>query len=212
MFKAKPFLLFIKLTMCVSILFAQEADLAPAKTNRFHLGVNFGTGHAEARSFMGQRISDFGYSTLTSMEAISFDIGYDLNERFLLVGGFAGQNLSLSYFINDMAYRYNGGRVVFPLGIRWSLGPETSPAKIIMGLSGYYSFDSDISLTSDDGDGFEATNAFNGFGMWTTIGFSYALTKDTGFSMSINALSDFTGNILRLNSGFLSFGFYVKPF
>jgi outer membrane protein W len=79
-----------------------------------------------------------------------------------------------------------------------------------MGLGGYYTFDAENALLTDGG--FEETDVFNGFGLWSTIGFSYALTDDIGFSVSINALSDFSANALTVNTSMLSFGFYVRLF
>ncbi|MCC5918736.1 MAG: hypothetical protein JJU02_15555 [Cryomorphaceae bacterium] len=208
----KHFIAVLSFVLSTNGVFAQEAEAIPTKPKRFHLGVNFGTGHADSYSFMGQRITDNGYSTMTALEAIHFDLGYVLSDRYSIIGGFAGQNLSLRYVLDDNAYRYNGGRVIIPLGMRLYLGPDESPASIIFGLGGYYAFDSGFSLISNDGEGYEETKVFNGFGFWSTIGFSYALTSDIGFSVTINALSDFTANVLRINTGMLSFGFYVRPF
>ncbi|MCH8546961.1 MAG: hypothetical protein LAT54_09535, partial [Cryomorphaceae bacterium] len=124
---------------------AQEVD-ASEKPKRLHFGVNFGTGHATPYSFMGERISDNGYATITALEAVHFDVGYVINKRYSIISGFGGQNLSLRYVYDDEAYRYNGGRVLIPLGFRMHLGPSESPAKIIMGLGGYYTFDAENAL------------------------------------------------------------------
>jgi hypothetical protein len=200
----------------ISVLFGLLTYSAKAQNTeannpkRLQLQVNFGTGHAQANTFYSSNIADFGYSTLSALEAFHFDLGYVLNERFSIVSGFGIQNMSVGYVFENETFRFNGARGLIPLALHAHLGPKESPGKIIFGAGGYYAFDSDDVLVSDDD--FFVQGVFNGFGLWTTIGFSYAISDDAGFSVAINSLSDFSADVLRINSRMLSFGYYVRFF
>jgi hypothetical protein len=202
-------ILSLAITTCVNSLFAQKSEMLPEEdSKRFSLGFIFGTGHGRANIFNNQAIADFGYSSLSSTGVGQIDLNYMLSEKISINGGFAGQSLDLRYVFEDNEYRYNGIRAIIPLGLRIHLGSETSPGKIILGSGGYYSFDTGTSLVLDNN--FEKTNIFNGFGLWTTLGFSYAITDEIGFNAAINSISDLTANTLRTRSGFISIGTYVK--
>ena len=200
------FLFTLAIGFCTTSLFAQDTDAT--KSKRFSLGLNFGTGYGQANMFNDLDISDFGHSSLSASGVGHFDLDYALSEHYSVTGGVAVQSLSLRYVFEDSEYRYNGSRTILPLGMRLHLGAKNSPAKIIFGIGGYYVFDSGVSLESHDG--FTEENVFNGFGLWTSFGFSYAVNDVIGFNASISILNDMSTNYLRTKSSFVSFGTYVK--
>ncbi|MCH8545877.1 MAG: hypothetical protein LAT54_04025 [Cryomorphaceae bacterium] len=191
---------------CSTSIIAQDIDAT--KSKRFSLGLNFGTGYGQANMFNDLDISDFGHSSLSASGVGHFELDYALTEYYSVTGGIAVQSLSLRYVFEDSEYRYNDSRTLVPLGMRLHLGSKDSPAKIILGIGGYYVFDSGASLESNDG--FTEENVFNGFGLWTSLGFSYAINDFIGFNASISILNDMSTNYLRTKSSFVSFGTHVK--
>lgn len=207
--KAKLLIFVITLGLCSNGLSAQETKTAQPNSKRFTLELKYGIGHSQPRTFMGENISDFGYSTPAPTGIGQFELDYALNERYSVVGGFAVQSLNLRYVFKDSEFRYSDNRFVIPIGMRVNVAAKNSPAKIIIGISGYYAFDSEAFLVSDESFG-ASTDVFNGFGVWSTIGFAYAITNEVGFNASFNALGELSANTIRTTSVFFSLGTYVK--
>lgn len=208
--KTKFFFSLLPLVIWANGLLAQDTTPTAPKTKRLQVGVNLGTGNAAAGSFMGEPIVDNGYSTLTGMLATTFDVGYNLSERWSLFSGYGLQTLTLRFVFDDNAYRYNGYRSIIPFHIRRYYDPVSLPARVFMGLGGYYTFDHNEALISDAID-FEAENVFNGFGVLANLGFTYSTRDDdTGFTLSYNVLADLTGNTLQAGTGYFLFGLYFN--
>jgi hypothetical protein len=210
--KTKYFISLLPLAVWASGLLAQDTVSTALKTNRLHIGVSLGTGNAAAQSFMDQPIVDNGYTTITGMMTVNFDVGYNLSEKWMLLSGYGLQTLTLRFVFDDNSYRYNGYRSIIPVGFRRYYDPISLPARVFMGLGGYYTFDHDASLISDALE-FEAQNVFNGFGALANLGITYSTPDDnTGFTLSYNVLADLSGNTLRTSSGYFLFGLYFNPF
>lgn len=202
-------MLYLAITTSVNSLFAQKTEILPEENiKRFSIGLSFGTGHTRANTFNNQAIADFGYSSLSPTGMGHLDLDYMLTDNISVHSGIAGQSLDLRYEFEDSEYRYNGTRGIVPLGLRIHIGSNTSRGKFLIGAGGYYAFDTDDLLVSDND--FEESNIFNGFGIWSTMGFSYAITDDMGFNASINAMTDLSANILQTRSSFVSIGAYMK--
>jgi hypothetical protein len=208
--KAKCFLLILPFVFWANGLLAEDTVSTAPKTKRLHVGVNLGTGNAAVRSFMGEPIVDNGYTTLTGMLATTFDVGYNISERWSLLSGYGLQTLTLRFVFDDNSYRCNGYRSIIPFHIRRYYDPISLPARFFMGIGGYYTFGHDGALISDAID-FEAENVFNGFGVLANLGFTYSTRDDdTGFTLSYNVLADLTGNILHAGSAYFLFGVYFN--
>ncbi|MCC5918322.1 MAG: hypothetical protein JJU02_13465 [Cryomorphaceae bacterium] len=142
----------------------------------------------------------------------NFDVGYNLSEKWMLLSGCGMQTLTLRFNYDDNSYRYNGYRSTIPFGFRRYYDPISLPARVFMGLGGYYTFDHDAPLISD-ALGFEAENVINGFGLLSNLGITYSTPDDnSGFTLSYNVLGDLSGNTLRMTSGYFLFGLYFNPF
>ena len=208
--KSKCFFSLLPFVFWANGLLAQDTASTALKTKRLHVSVNFGTGNAAAGSFMGEPIVDNGHTTLTGMLTTTFDVGYNLSERWLLLSGYGLQTLTLRFVYDDNAYRFNGYRSIIPFHIRRYYDPISLPARVFMGLGGYYTFNHDEALISD-AIGFETEDVFNGFGVLANLGFTYSTRDDaTGFTLSYNVLADLTGNTLQAVTGYFLFGLYFN--